>query len=272
MEVLSVLAGYSGGSVINRFQNMISITMKTRNILQSSMLDGRNVPCSLNESHNKHSIHLETEGKENENENENQDNNFGIFPLICRQISSKIETSIPKSVIKSIHNSKSLLFHYFSSIVHFISNSLLPIQNVSRRIYSIEVLEHLFNLLQHELPERSIKNKNTPEQFRHHCSGSKIMSYEIRENFRKNSLNGNFRDEIVYTSDDDEIYRSLCVVSSMGVEVALSALSDGSDAVCAAAVSALYVSVPLIMQDEEIKVRNIILTFSHKITLYQQSY
>lgn len=98
------------------------------------------------------------------------------------------------------------------------------------------------------------------------------MSYKIRENFRKNNLNGNFVDRSFYTSDDDEIYKSLCVVSCVGVEVALSALSDGSDAVCAAAMSALYVSVPLIMQDEEIKVRNIILTFSYNVILYQQLY
>ena len=268
MEVLSVLAGYSGGSVINRFQNMIPITLNTKNVIQTNKSDGKNVPCAFNQLNNIPATDLNTA----ENENENQDNNSEIFPLICRKISSKIETSIPNSAIKSIHNSKSLLLHYFSSIVHFISNSLQPIQNVSRRMNGIEVLEHLFNLLQHELPERSIKNKNTPEHFHHYCSGSKIMSYKIRENFRKNNLNGNFVDRGFYTSDDDEIYKSLCVVSCVGVEVALSALSDGSDAVCAAAMSALYVSVPLIMQDEEIKVRNIILTFSYNVILYQQLY
>ena len=267
MEVLSVLAGYSGGSVITRFQNMIPITLNTKNILQKNTSDGKNVPCSFNDSNNILPIDQDTAG--NENENENHDN-FGIFPLICRKNSPKSDTSIPNSVIELNRNPKSLLFHYFSSIVHFISKSLLPIQNVSRRMNGIDVLEHLFNLLLHELPERSMKNKNTPEKFHHYCSGRKIMSYEIRENIRKNSLNGNFRDGSFDTIDDDEMYRSLCVVSSVGVDVALSALSDGSDAVCAAGVSALYVSVPLIMQDEEIKVGNIILTFSHNILLYQQ--
>ena len=256
MEVLSVLAGYSGGSVKNRFQNMISTTLNTKNILQTNTSDGKNVPCSSNKSSN--ILPIDQDTAENENENQNQDKNVGIFPLICRQISPKIEISIPNSVIKpKYNNSKSILFHYFSSIVHFISNSLLPIQNVSRRMNGINVLEHFFNLLLHELPEKSLENKNTPEQFHHYCSGRKIMSYEIRENFRKNRLDGNFRDGSFYTSDDDEVYKCLCVVSSVGVGVALNALSDGSDAVCGAAISALYVSVPLIIQDEEFKVRNI---------------
>jgi hypothetical protein len=214
--------------------------------LQDKNSPGTSIVCSNITTNNADNI-----GAEKEHQNYTR-----IFPLICREFSTKSETSKPNSV-SSTRNSKSLLFHYFSTIVHFINISLQPNQKASRRMASIEFLEHLFTLLTHELPERSIRSENIPEQFNHYCCGRKIMSYAIRDNIRENHFHGNFEGEIFYACDHDEVYKNLCGVCSEGVEVALSALSDASDAVCVAALSALYASVPLILQDQ-VKVRFIL--------------
>ena len=254
MEVLSVLAGYSGGSVISRFQTMIPSTfstLKTKEITQINELQEKNFPGTSIVCNNITTSNSDTirGGKEHQNKSM-------IFPLLCREVSTKIEIPKPNFVL-STRNSKSLLFHYFSTIVHFISISLQPHQKASRRMVGIELLEHLFTSLTSALPERSIRSKNIPEQFNHYCCGRKIMSYAIRDNIRENNFHGNFEGEILYTCDHDEVYKNLCGVCSEGVEVALSALSDASDAVCVAALGALYASVPLIMQDQ-IKVRFIL--------------
>jgi hypothetical protein len=225
-------------------------TLKTKNTTQINEMQEKNSPASSIVCNNITTSNSEIIRGEKEHQNCSR-----IFPLICREFSTKSETSKPNSVL-STRNSKSLLFHYFSTIVHFISISLQPNQKASRRMAGIEFLEHLFTLLTYELPERSIRSENIPEQFNHYCCGRKIMSYAIRDNIRENNFHGNFDGENFYTCDHDEVYKNLCGVCCEGVEVALSALSDASDAVCAAALTALYASVPLIMQDQ-IKVRRI---------------
>ena len=241
-----MLAGYSGGSVVSRFQNMIPLTLKTKEKRQISA-QNKNILRSYDVPDHIPVIDSDTarEGKDRQNQPEN-------FPLICRKI-AKIDILRPISGLSN-NSSKNLLLHYFSSIVHFIGISLQPNQNASRRMTGIEVLEHLFYLLSSELPEKLIRSENIPQQLNHYCCGRKIMSYAIRENIWKSNFNGNFGDQNFYTCEDDKVYKNLCRVGSVGVEVALSALSDGSDAVCAAAISALYISVPFIMQDES-KVR-----------------
>ena len=249
-----MLAGYSGGSVISRFQTMVPSTfstLKTKDMTQVDKLQEKNFPGLSILCNNSTTGNSDTIGGE-----KGYQNNSRIFPLLCREVSTIIGTSKPNSVL-STRNSKSLLFHSFSTIVHFIGISLQPNQKASRRMAGIEFLEHLLTLLTHELPERSIRSENIPEQFSHYCCGRKIMSYAIRDNIRGNDLHGNFEGEYFYACDHDEVYKNVCGVCSDGVEVALNALSDASDAVCAAALSALYASVSLIMQDK-IEVRYIL--------------
>ena len=254
MEVLNVLAGYSGGSVISRFQTMVPSsfnTLQTKENIQINELQDKNSPGTSIVCNNITTSNSDTIAEEKEHQNCSK-----IFPLICREFSTIIETSKPNSV-SSTRNSKSLLVHYFSTMVHFISISLQPNQKASRRMAGIEFLEYLFTLMTYELPERSIRSENIPEQFSHYCSGRKIMSYAIRNDIRENNFHGNFEGEISDTCEHDKVYKNLCGACSVGVEVALSALSDASDAVCVAALGALYASVPLIMQDQ-IKVRHIL--------------
>ena len=110
LEVLSVLAGYSGGSVISRFQTMVPSTfstLKTKDMTQVDKLQEKNFPGLSILCNNSTTSSSDTIGGENEFQN-----NSRIFPLLCREVSTIIGTSKPNSVFPKYRPKSALHRHY----------------------------------------------------------------------------------------------------------------------------------------------------------------
>lgn len=179
---------------------------------------------------------------EDDREGEGEDEGKGLairssastFPLIARSahISSRLSGVLPRQP----DSVRSSLCSQASEIFSSLSVSLAPSSGVGTRLSTMEFLGHLFRLLCDELSESDSRSR-TPHT--NTASRNHLISFATRKKMESADQN------------DRDCYQSICVSASQGISVAMSALHDGSDAVCTAALEAIQTAVPLVLEGYE---------------------
>jgi hypothetical protein len=155
------------------------------------------------------------------------------YPLIARSAQRK---RLSGALSKPPDSARSALCSHASEIFSSLSVSMAPSSAVGTRLAVMEFVGHLFRLLCDELSESDSRSRtpHTNTASRHH-----LISYATRKKMENANLN------------DRNCYESMCMSARHGISVAMSALNDGSDAVCVAALEALQIVVPLVPEGDE---------------------
>lgn len=164
---------------------------------------------------------------------EGEGESASTFPLIVRSAQKK---KLSGALSRPPTTALSSLCLHASEIFSSLSVSMAPSSAVGTRLVMIEFVGHLFRLLCDELSESDSRSRtlHTNTTSRHH-----LISYATRKTMEYAGQN------------DRDCYELVCVSARQGISLVMSALNDGSDAVCVAALEALQTAVPLILEGDE---------------------
>lgn len=233
MEVLSMLAGYTGGSAKSRFQDAISVQSSSGYLLrQYSALCDLDSPKACEEEMN--NCGSERCGEEGEGEGIIKSRNRTIFPLISREFYAKeiLQAHPPRRPSEHECPRVPLIKMLGCELFPLLSPCLDPSRREESRLSAVEIIGHLLRILSRQLPI----SPNGVSQV--------LLSYTARDRLVMQNVDGLGKNQF------SDCYTSVCEAARGGIALALGALCDGSDDVCKAALELLHTAAPLILQHQ----------------------
>ena len=229
-----MLAGYTGGSAKSRFQDAISIQSSSGYLLrQCSALRDLHSPNINNEKMSS----SDRGGVEGEGESRNR----AIFPLINRQFCAK-EVPQTRPLTLTLRHASEQECHRMALIkllgcelFPLLSSCLDPCRREESRLSAVEIAGHLLRMLSRQLPIAA------HSRISHNGVNQVLLSYAARDKLTPQNVDGLGEDQC------NDGYSSVCEAARGGISLAMIALSDGSDDVCAAALEVLQTAAPLIL-------------------------
>ena len=250
LETLSVLAGYTGGSAVNR----IKLAVPVNSVLGQA-----------------YGINFTEIEKHENNLNSTVDRNNFTFPLVNRIFKNDKNEGYRGSMNKEI--TENLLCTHSSKLFSIFIFCVSPCHSQYLRLCGVELLGYLLELSSRQLPVIGSVGRHVQESL-------KILSYEQRRNFKKIDKNNhenmnNIDNNIESSSNSNNIstediqlkiddtnnqnnlnYKSICNSCVCGIYALTLALDDSSDTVRLAAVQALQLAAPVISEDQDQVINN----------------
>ena len=235
--MLSMLVGYTGGSARSRFQDAISVQSSSGYLLrQCSALHDSNTSNFDREDMST----CDRGGAEGEGEGVIKSRNRTIFPLINREFHAKEipQTHPNRHPIDHVCPRIALIKIFGCEFFPLLSSCLDPSRREESRLSAVQIAGHLLCALSGHLPIAS------HSRISHNDASPILLSYAARDKVALQNIDGMGKEEF------NDCYTSVCEAARGGLSLAMGALSDGSDAVCVAALDVLQTAAPLILQHD----------------------